>query len=131
MLKNIKLKYIIASVLMVAVVVAGSGILVSRINQANNNKTVACSEQSLADFTKAQALVAFTNKRYVEANLLYHVAQRLYQHILDTNPDQSVRDYAQNQIVDCIVIAQETNHYINVHTDADGYVDQVRTTNKV
>ncbi|MCX6728406.1 MAG: hypothetical protein NTV39_01395 [Candidatus Saccharibacteria bacterium] len=101
MLKNIKFKYIIASVVMVAVIATGSGVLVYRINQANTNKTVACSEQSLADATKAQALVAYTNKRYIEANLLYHVAEKLYQHILATSPDQSVRDYAQNMIIDC------------------------------
>jgi hypothetical protein len=101
MVKNIKFKYIITSVVMVAVVVTGSGILVNHINQANANKTVACSEQSLADFTKAQALVAFTNQRYVEANLLYKVAEKLYQHILATSTDQSTRDYAQNQIIDC------------------------------
>lgn len=36
--------------------------------------------------------------------------------------------FMQNQIVDCIIAAQETNHYINVHTDADTNIDQVRLT---
>lgn len=101
MLKNIKFKYIIASVVMVAVIATGSGIMFNRMSQDRANKTVACSEQSLADLTKAKALVAFTNKRYIEANLLYHVAERIYKHILATSPDQSVRDYAQNMIIDC------------------------------
>ncbi len=101
MLKKIKVKYILLSVVMIAVIATGSGVLVNHFNQANANKTVACSEQSLADFTKAQALVAFTNQRYVEANFLYHVAEKLYKHIVATSPDQSVRDYAQNMIIDC------------------------------
>lgn len=37
--------------------------------------------------------------------------------------------YLQNQIVNCIVTAQGTNHYIYLHTDRDHKIEQVQTTN--
>ena len=36
--------------------------------------------------------------------------------------------FMQNQIVDCLIAADTNNHYINVHTDENSQIDQVRLT---
>ena len=101
-IKKKQINYIVISIVIIIAAVVGSILVITAINDSNkNNQTIAVSRKPAADKLKQKAVDALKDNKLTKAKALFNAAKKQYEYLVERSNDATIREYAQNQVIDC------------------------------